>query len=110
MQHNQKSELTDSVAVETSTFNQRTSPNQEIRSPASADAAKTSKAQASKDPISQSLSDSSPTNNVPGPDRRSVPVLAGEVSTSSVKPGAVPPIKETNPESSRQNADRGGQP
>lgn len=86
------------------------SPNQEIRSPASADAAKTSKAQAPKDPISQSLSDSSPANNAPGPDRRSVPVLAGEVSTSSVKPGAVPPIKETNPESSRQNADRGGQP
>ena len=34
------------------------SPNQEIRSPASADAAKTSKAQASKDPISQSLASS----------------------------------------------------
>lgn len=37
------------------------SPNQEIRSPASADAAKTSKAQPSKDPISQSLASSEKT-------------------------------------------------
>ncbi|MBN8661938.1 MAG: hypothetical protein J0M35_16340 [Candidatus Obscuribacter phosphatis] len=41
------------------------SPNQEFRSPASADAAKTSKAQPSKDPIRQSLADSFSTNNAP---------------------------------------------
>lgn len=83
---------------------------QDLRPLDQSDPAKVSTAQPSKDPISQSLASSEQTETQSGPDRRSIPVLSGEVSNASSKTGPSPSAKETNAEQPQQRSDRGTQP
>jgi hypothetical protein len=83
---------------------------QDLRSLDQSDPAKVSKAQASKDPISQSLASSEQSATQSGPDRRSIRVLSGEVSAAGSRTGPSPSVKETNSEQPRQGSDRDSQP
>lgn len=85
-------------------------PTQDLRPFDQSDPAKVSKSQPSKDPISQSLASSEQTATQSGPDRRSIPVLSGEVSNTSSKTGPSPSVKETNSEQPRHGSDRDSQP
>jgi hypothetical protein len=84
-------------------------PAQDLRPLDQSDPAKVSKAQASKDPISQSLASSEQSATQSGPDRRSIPVLSGEVSSTGPKTGPSPSAKETNSEQPQQRSDRDSQ-
>ncbi|MCA0312272.1 MAG: hypothetical protein LCH63_00365 [Candidatus Melainabacteria bacterium] len=85
-------------------------PTQDLRSLDQSDPTKVSKAHPSKDPISQVLASSEQSATQSGPDRRSIPVLSGEVSSTGPKTGPSPSAKETNSEQPPQRSDRDSQP
>jgi hypothetical protein len=84
--------------------------SQEVRTSESVEPPRAAKAQTSKDPISQSLASSEQTATQSGPDRRSIPVLSGEVSSTGPKTGPTPSAKETNAEQPQKRPDRDSQP